>query len=253
MKRSYAMPALLVCLCLGVVAPAQEEKRHEPRGDAGETHYQIEIDYSQTPQLKQWAERELHPTLEKWYPIILADLPTDGFTPPQRYTITLEANGKGVAVTSGTRVTVNAKWIEGQLMRGPKNETLGALVHESVHVAQQYGEAKGHNRAPVWLAEGIADYIRWWKYETAATRRPFTLVKPNGDTVSYTDGYHTTAEFLEYLAKNYDHEIVVKLNTAGRMGTYTPDLWKEYTGKTIDELWAEFIAIMARKVEGSSK
>lgn len=198
-------------------------------------------------------ERELKPTLAKWYPIILADLPTNGFVPPQRYTITLEANGKGVAYTSGLHVVVNAKWIETEVAKGPQNESLGALVHESVHVAQQYYNVKGDEHAPVWLREGIADYIRWWKYETAATRRPFTLRKPDGEKVSYKDGYHTTAAFLEYLAKNYDHEIVVKLNTSGRMGTYSDALFHQYTGKTLDELWAEFIEYMAHQLEGSSK
>jgi len=36
------------------------------------------------------------------------------------------------------------------------------IVHELVHVVQAYPE----NRANMgWLAEGIADYIRFWKYE----------------------------------------------------------------------------------------
>jgi hypothetical protein len=34
---------------------------------------------------------------------------------------------------------------------------------------------------------------------------------------------------------------VVRINEALREGRYLPSLWQEYTGKTVDELWAEYI------------
>ena len=114
------------------------------------------------------------------------------------------------------------------------------MVHEAAHVVQQYGGATGRHPVPGWLTEGIADYIRWWKYEPASVRRPVAPTRRNGQAASYKDSYQTTAAFLEFIAKNYDHEIVVKLNAVGRNGTYSSDLWKKYTGKTVDELWAEF-------------
>src|SRR4051812_13975398 len=76
-----------------------------------EPAYEIEIDFSQTPELKDWVETKLRPTLVEWYPIIIADLPSNGFTPPHRFTVTLQANGRGVAATGGSRVSVNAAWI----------------------------------------------------------------------------------------------------------------------------------------------
>ena len=246
MKRLLLCVALLTCLSGASVAQGQEGGRREPPTPPAEKKYQIDIDYSQTPELKEWVDTKLRPVLEEWYPIILADLPSEGFTPPQRFIVTIEANGQGVAATGGTRVTVSAKWIKSQEARGPQNESVGSVVHEAVHVAQQYGRARGRNRVPGWLTEGIADYIRWWKFEPASVRRPVNPIKRNGQPASYTDSYQTTAAFLEYVAKNHDHEIVVKMNAAGRDGTYSPDLWKKYTGKTVDELWAEFVQTLKK-------
>ena len=54
-------------------------------------------------------------------------------------------------------------------------------------------------------------------------------------------------ELLEWLAANKDHEIVVKLNAAMRQGRYAPELWQEYTGKTVDELWTEYLESLRAK------
>ena len=36
--------------------------------------------------------------------------------------------------------------------------------------------------------------------------------------------------------ETHDREIVRKLNAAAREGNYSEDLWKEYTGRTLQEL-----------------
>jgi hypothetical protein len=43
------------------------------------------------------------------------------------------------------------------------------------------------------------------------------------------------------VAARHDHEFVVKLNAAMREGKYTPEIWKEYTGFTVDELWEKYV------------
>jgi hypothetical protein len=102
-----------------------------------------------------------------------------------------------------------------------------------VHVVQQY-KTRGN---PGWLVEGIADYMRWFHFEPPAHRPKLR----NPAKAKYTDSYRTTAGFLEYVAKNHDHELVVKLNAAMRQGRYHRDLWKEYTGMTVQELWNEYV------------
>lgn len=248
MKRLWVLAGLVTGLCGVSITWGQDQKPAGPLPADANAKCQIDIDYTQTPELKDWVDKELRPALETWYPIIVADLPSEGYTPPKHFTVTIEAPGSGVAYTAGTRVVVSATWIKSQNARGPQNEAVGSVIHEEVHVVQQYGRARGPNRTPGWLTEGIADYIRWWKFEPASARTPVNPVKRNGQPASYTDSYRTTAAFLEFVAKNYDHEIVVKLNAAARDGAYTPDLWKLYTGKTADELWAAFIETLKEKV-----
>jgi hypothetical protein len=246
MKQVFTGLALLACLLPASITCAQDAPVAGASPAEPGAVYRIDYDYSRTPELKDWVDKQLRPALELWYPIIVADLPSEGFTAPRHFTVTIDPDYDGVAATSDTHVVVSPKWIKSQVARGPLNEAVGSVVHEAVHVAQQYGGAKGANPVPGWLTEGIADYIRWWKFEPAAARRPVRPTHRDGKPASYTDSYQTTAAFLEYVAKNHDHEIVVKLNAIGRAGTYTPDLWKQYTGKTADELWAEFVATLKR-------
>ena len=243
MKQLSVCLAVLAGLTWAALASAQDTKAPLVAASKPELPFKIEIDYTQAPELKDWVEKDLLPSLEKWYPIIIADLPSQGFTPPNSFSVRIESPGQGVAATSGRHVFANAQWLKQQIALGPRNEAVGALVHEAVHVVQQYGGAKGRDGVPGWMTEGIADYIRWWKFEPASARTPVRRIKRNGQPASYKDSYRTTAAFLEYVAKNYDHEIVVKFNAVGRSGTYSPDLWQQYTGKTVDELWAEYIAL----------
>jgi hypothetical protein len=70
----------------------------------------ITIDTSGATDLKEWAETKLAPVLAEWFPKIVAMLPSDGYTPPSSLSVTIRP-GRGVAATSGTRVTANANWL----------------------------------------------------------------------------------------------------------------------------------------------
>src|SRR5205085_6381035 len=122
---------------------------------------EISIDTSKAPDLKDWAEHKLAPTLAEWYPKIIAMLPSEGYSAPTKFSVAIRP-GKGVAATGGTRVTANSDWIKKEL----EGEAIGALLHEEVHVIQQYGSARRNNpnatRSPGWLTEAIPDYIRWF-------------------------------------------------------------------------------------------
>jgi hypothetical protein len=185
-------------------------------------------------------------------------IPSDGYTPPKSFTVLLRP-GNGVAATGGTRVTANSNWLGGQLNK----EAVGALVHEEVHVVQQYGYGLGRGGRrgattrpaeaasaagattrpsarqgnPVWLVEGIADYIRWWFYEPDGPRR---YPNPNSSRTRYDGSYTTSANFLHWVAGKYDKDIVKQMNAAMRERRYNAGLWKEYTGKTVQELGDEW-------------
>lgn len=211
----------LACLC-GTRGAAPADAQTWTTADGQK--YEITIDTSETPELKDWADR-MRPVFEKWYPILVEYLPSEGYSAPKQLSITFK-DMKGVAYTSGTRIVCALAWFKAR----PDDE--GAIIHELAHVVQQY-----HGRGnPGWLVEGVADYLRWFKYEPVS-KRP----RPNPARAKYTNGYRTTAAFLEYVAATHEHEIVVRLNHAMRQGRYSPDLWKEYTGETLDELWDEYI------------
>lgn len=192
---------------------------------------EITIDTSEVPELADWAQSQLRPVLEKWYPIIEQDLPSDGFTPPQKFKVVFLKDMKGVANTSGTLIRCAAGWFK----RNLEGEAIGAVVHEMVHVVQRYP----HGTVPGWLIEGTADYIRWFKYEPVLSR---PHIDP--DRAKYTDSYRTSAAFLNFVSEAHDQHFVKKLNAVMREGKYNPDVWKELTGKTVDELWDEFIATL---------
>ncbi len=62
-----------------------------------------------------------------------------------------------------------------------------------------------------------------------------------------TNGYRVTATFLNYLVQNVDPAIVVKLNVAMRNAKYSPALWQEYTGKSVDALSDDYLKTLAEQ------
>ena len=204
---------------------------------------EISIDTSEAPDLKEWAEQKLGPVLAEWYPKIVAMLPSEGYTAPKRFSVTIKP-GSGVAATGGTRVTVNSIWLKGELNR----EALGALLHEEVHVVQQYRGQRsnpGFKPGPGWLVEGISDYIRWFLYEPQSHGADGTWLRSHRDvSLKYDASYRVTANFLNYVVEHHDpnKELIAKLNAACRQGQYTDDLWRVCTGKTLAELDAEWKA-----------
>ncbi|MCA9237986.1 MAG: hypothetical protein KDA44_21080 [Planctomycetales bacterium] len=192
--------------------------------------YAIDFDTTETPQLTAWVDKVLKPTCAEWYPKIVAAFPTEGYKPPKRFGITFRADMNGVAFTAGTNVVCAGPWFENNL----QGEAAGAVVHELVHVVQQY--RRGPNRTPGWLVEGLADYLRWFQYEPVENRP-----RPNLARAKYTDSYRTTAAFLDYVTRTYDAEAPAKLNDLSRRGEYTEQVWKDLTGRTADDLWLEYV------------
>ena len=223
-NRSFHCLAFGIAL-LGLMPPqamAQPPRPEKPRAE-------FTIDTTATLELKEWADK-FRPEVEKWYPRKVEYLPSDGYSAPKTFSITFKVMD-GVAYTSGTSIVCAAAWFKAH----PDDQ--GAVIHELVHVVQQYRS----RRNPGWLVEGVADYIRWIKYEPP-TKRP----RPNPDRAKYTDSYRTTAAFLEFVAANYDREIAARLNEAMRESRYGPELWSEYTGKTVDELWDEYVKTLRK-------
>jgi hypothetical protein len=183
---------------------------------------------SDAPEMKAWVDK-VAAICERAYPMINDELQSEGFKPPSLVSLALRDDYKGVAATAGRDIFGSVKYFKSH----PND--VGAMVHETVHVCQRY-----RGKYPGWLVEGIADYIRFYKYEPGKLKP----ISPN--RARYDASYQITARFLAYLVKQYDKEIVRKLNKAARQGEYKDELFQVFTGKPLKDLDAEWRASLRR-------
>lgn len=187
------------------------------------------LDVSDAPEMKAWGDKVVR-VCEREYPDICDFLASAGYTPPTQLRMTLKTDYKGVAAAGGGRITGSVKYFK------DRPDDIGAMVHETVHCVQQY---KGRGN-PGWLVEGIADYVRFWKYEPGKAGR----LPP--ERAKYDGSYRTTASFLAFVTETYDRRAVPTLNAMCREGRYTPEVWRALTGKSVEELEQEWRASLAR-------
>jgi hypothetical protein len=204
--------------------------------------YQFTIDTTIAPDLTEWADKELRPVVQEWYPKLVEMLPSEGFNARTNVTLRFRDDMRGTPASAGGGfINCNADWFRREL----KREARGSVVHEMVHVVQSYGRVPrgdtNYARMPGWLVEGIPDYIRWYLYEPQTKGAEIT--QRNLSRAKYDASYRVTGNFLNWVSEKYDTNMVRKLNAAGRAGKYNEALWKEWTGKTIQELgdeWKKF-------------
>jgi hypothetical protein len=189
--------------------------------------FTVQVD--DAPEMKAWAEKVAR-ICERAYPMINEELKSEGFKPATQVTLTLKRDYGGVAYCSGNQITGSVKFFKAH------PDDVGAMVHETVHVVQRY---RGPNR-PTWLVEGVADYIRFFKYE------PGKLGRINASRAHYNGSYRVTAAFLAYVTEKHDKEVVRKVNKALREGQYKDEIFKTLTGKTVQELDEEWRATLRR-------
>ena len=140
----------------------------------------------------------------------------------------IDSSYKGVAATGGGIIRYSPDYLKAH------PDDIDVVTHEAMHVVQDYGRGTG----PGWLTEGIADYVRY-KYGVNNEAGKWSLT-PYRETHNYNNSYRITARFLVWLENNQRKTIVDELDTAMRAHTYTPEIWKDLTGKTLDELWLAY-------------
>ena len=118
--------------------------------DGGKFHFVI--DATEAPDLADWSGKQLQPVVQEWYPKIVALLPSDGFHAPPDISLQYHRDlGKTPAYAIGGGVSLNAKWFRGELDR----EAAGSVVHEMVHVVQNYWRARRDPKSvptPGWIS-----------------------------------------------------------------------------------------------------
>jgi hypothetical protein len=230
-----------------IVATDEERKPITKTFTADGGRYSFTMDTTIAPDLTEWADQQLRPVVQEWYPKLVGMLPSEGFVARTNVTIRFrDTMGGTPASAGGGFINCNAGWFRREL----KREALGSVVHEMVHVVQSYGRVRRDDptatRMPGWLVEGIPDYIRWFLYEPQTKGAEITA--RNISRAKYDASYRITGNFLNWVTQKYDTNIVQKLNAAGRAAKYREELWKEYTGQTLQQLGDEWKAFHEQRL-----
>lgn len=154
----------------------------------------------------------------------------DRFNPNSSDTVhfLIDTAYSGVAATGGSQVRFSAAYYQAH----PND--IDVVTHEVMHIVQNYPQYK-----PVWLVEGIADFARYI-FGVDNANAGWSLPDYSPDQ-HYTDSYRVTARFLVWLENHKDKKIVDQLDKSLRNESYyNKDVWKNVTGKTLDQLWEEY-------------
>ena len=147
----------------------------------------------------------------------------------RKVTFSVDTAYKGVAATANGKVTFSPAYMS----KHPGD--VDVVTHETMHIVQNYGQSVG----PGWLTEGIADYARY-KFGIANAEANWKLMPPKkGD--SYKNSYRTTAAFFVWMEKNVKPGIIKTVDASLRNHTYTSSIWKDQTGKDLDNLWSTYV------------
>jgi hypothetical protein len=135
----------------------------------------------------------------------------------------------GVAATSNNITTFSPAWFSSN----PADYDV--VTHEVMHIVQAYPGS-----VPGWLTEGLADYSRY-KFGVNNANADWSLPAWSSSQ-NYTDSYRVTARFFAWLELHVNSAVLNNLNTICHNGGYTSNTWVQLTGKTVDQLWAQYSA-----------
>lgn len=250
--RLFRYAPVLLCLVCHAVEADQETKGAEAAvyefliDDGG---VEVTIDTTDTPDLTEWANTQLADVVRIWYPKIVKLLPSEGFDAPQSFRIVFNETDRGVAYCSGTQIVCSSGWFR----RNLQGEAKGSVVHEMVHVVQQYRGRRRQNggnpnalRTPGWLQEGIPDFIRWFLYEPDS--RGAEINPRNIENARYDGNYRVSANFLNWVARKHGFELIATINGQLRNREYTGEIWKTVTGHDVEELGSMWHAAMEKAI-----
>ncbi|CAM6089177.1 unnamed protein product [Calypogeia fissa] len=115
------------------------------------------------------------------------------------------------------------------------NEITGLLIHESTHAWQNNNGDYSADTAFRGIIEGTADYMRLKSEHYVVS--PTVAERQAGG--NWSDGYSTTAYFLDWIDETQVPNFVNKLN-AMMVDSFTADFFENITGKSVDQLWSEY-------------
>lgn len=185
------------------------------------------VDTKAAPDLAEWGDKAKKLATD-WFPHVTQLLSTKDWKAPKTLRFVFRLNQEAPAWCSGNEISISADWVR----KHP--DDFGMVIHEMTHAIQSYPDNKVDTG---WLVEGIADYIRWWKFEPEGGPS-----KINFEKASYKDAYRATAYWLAWVSKKYDRRLVPSLDADLRKGDDPNPTIVKLTGKEPQALWDEFRA-----------
>jgi len=221
---------LLVMSPLFSVRPSKQELRE----DVTPEYLTLQLDTSAAPDMKEWTERvigRMHGSS-----ILVAAYVTAGWPIPRSVKVSyVDKDGGAPAWTEPgacPKICLNAKWFR----KNRDGEAAGAFFYALVRAMQGYRATPGatETNCPSWLANGIADYARWYLFEPESCGCDF--VRRNPEAYRYNGSFRVTASFLDFVERSHPGT-VMRANAAMRAHAFDDaTFWKETTGKTAEEL-----------------
>ena len=214
----------------------------------GETpRFRVRVDVSKTPAAVAYVE-PVKALCEEWYPKINGALFGKEYPLPfEEVRVVFEPKiekGTGAErVEAGGFSDKNTIWLNFSYVERMKDDYRAMFVHELTHVNQHYKEVLGIG----WLVEGMADYVRHKYFERDIEPHLLELDGYHVDQVKlrrqgYQFGYTIASPFLDWLQTRKDQNIIISLNRALREGSYSPAIFEQRCGASLDDLWREFIS-----------
>ncbi|WP_314591112.1 basic secretory protein-like protein [Paenibacillus terrigena] len=161
------------------------------------------------------------------YPKLLTKY-SDPKTATKKVILKFDPTYDGVAYADDGMIVVSSKWI----LNHPWD--LGLFTHELTHIVQSYPR---YDNETGWITEGIADYVR---YVYGPHHEDWKFREPK-ETDNYNSGYGETARFLLWIEQNKNNKVVEILNKQMQQNTFHINVFKEITGQSVEDLWAEYI------------
>jgi len=130
------------------------------------------------------------------------------------------------AFVTGNKINININWFN----KHP--ERVSVLIYYIATTVLDYNSS-----APEWLVNSINYYMA---AEFFAYGYAFTGGYKGG---TYEDGGKVGADFLRWIGETYEIDIVYRINRTLNSATwFESDFWTGTTGKTLEQLWADYRA-----------
>jgi hypothetical protein len=227
MKQQLIFTFLVMLLAItlsGETSRACEKQRSIPADTIRKGNYSL-IFVSSDPNLVPAVKQKLIDTYFLVYPVLVK---TFNKKATKEVLFLVDTAYKAVAEASGNEVKFSAAYLKAH----PYDTDV--VTHETMHLVQDYGDSAG----PGWLTEGIADYVRYaYGIDNAGSKWTLPNYSPKQH---YTNSYRITGRFFVWIEQHIKKGTVKKMDASLRAHTYNEGTWKELTGKTLDELWAEY-------------